>query len=284
MPNGEHDQYMMSKRGSDEDRRRTREEIDRHRTGDWFRESQTTIEEVLRRVSNEPIDELALDQNFMGQLDELARIEEIVSLDLPPVAQLPEPLRQAARGLDVVKEAAKGADDDDKKGVWEKYQYAFFGLALVAGAAGIAYLVMQRIANNQATDDLKLAQETKDKCKELILSWQKQTDVEFWNNFANVVDGGLVLDGTKHEWTTADQIIFLKRTADLCPASEPFQWDSLSDANDNAKTIKGFYDATKKKSDLYRNVLKATYKGQPLQRMWAANQLMLVVGSMIEAT
>lgn len=277
----------ISPKGSEEDRRRTNEEIDRHRgSDDWFHDATDLIDSVKKQVDNESIDKLILDDNFNEQLDTLAIMESILGegLDLPPVEQLPDLLQSGKKGLDEVKKEAQQADEGDKGAVFENYQKALFGLALVGGAAGIAYLVMQRIANKQATDDLMLEADTKKVCMELISKWQKMSDDEFWNNFATVVDTGLILDGAKREWSSADQIVFLKLTADLCPATEPFQWDKFSDANDNAKTIKGFFDQTKKKSDLYRNVLKATYKGKALQRMWAANQLTLVLGSMIPST
>jgi hypothetical protein len=133
--------------------------------------------------------------------------------------------------------------------------------------------IFQRCADDQPTDDIPGEERMKNAVRDLVKKWQNMPDKEFWDVMAANIEAGLVLDGENRSYTIADQIVFITMAKQLFPATEAFNWDSVRDQVENAKVLKTYFDQRYKPSDLYRNVLNVTYKGKPLPRWIAANQV-----------
>lgn len=238
------------------------------------------------RDTDELMDRLdfIMSDSYDAQLD-LAFAESLADVnDIRPRSDDNSRLDRIEKNLDdLLKNNTKDADPADKHSSVRRWILAAIGLLVTGGLGYGIYEIMRRKAKGEGDSDIDVPAELKAKLQELIDKWNAAPDPVFWNDFANTIDAGLVIDGKPQQFTIADQVIFLNLTVAACPLKELWLWDTAQDTEDNAVAIKKYFDASNKVSNIYRNVMEVKYHGKSMPRAVAAKQLQLVLTWILSA-
>lgn len=281
MARNEFDKRLSDRWDTDKDRKASnRDELDTRNRYHYDEESFYQRNRGTVKDIDEMMDRLDFIMSDRYDMDMDAKFAESL-LDVNDIRPRSDPdsrLDRIEKQLDeLLKNNIRDAEPAEKQSSVRRWILAAIGL-LVAGGLGFAvYEIMRRQAKGEGDSDIDVPAALKAKLQELIDKWNAAPDPTFWLDFANAIDAGLVIDGKQQQFTIADQVVFLNLTIATCPLKELWLWDSAKDVESNAEAIKKYFDASKKVSDIYRNVMEVKYQGKSMPRAVAAKQLQMVL-------
>lgn len=280
------EESRLSRRGTHEDEERTRKEQrdTQVQSSEFYLNKARSeyTERLVEKLDEELTQAIEMDL-FNRTIGEHSSLDEFIPA--PKAREVTERMLKDLAEIDYaiadVITSARNAEAAEKEATFRRFQWAILGLSIPVTVGGALFELISLILNNLPHDHIKIAPDKKAWIEQTVKAWVDQSDENLWLSVAKAADTGLVLDSKPQPFSIADQIAFMMLMINLCPAKHPFKWDTVPDAEESVKKIKGFYDHNKKTSDIYRNVLKVTYKNKPLQREFAAKQIILVLGQIL---
>jgi hypothetical protein len=208
-------------------------------------------------------------QNVELSQSEPIEVPDSAVADPAPDQRLTELEGALTRSLDSV---AANSDAAAKQYNITRYVAAFFGVAAIGAAAVVLLEYLTRSANGQPTDDLpQVPEATQQHVHDLVEQWKQQGDAAFWESLA------AYLERYPGELTTADQVLYLNYTIDLCPPAQPFIWDSQKDKTAVVESLVATAADGTALPALYRALPNLTYQNTAIPRAVAADCARLAV-------